>query len=118
MLQVLVGYTKDLAIDIRWMVIDGDGEFFRITKRLHNRIHGQPGDGGALGAPELSHLGDVMSANAESVGDSVRLGAAGREYVRAHYVGDQHLLRYAKLFGTLLAAERLPAGTSIASSAG
>ena len=25
MLQVLVGYTKDLAIDVRWMVIDGDG---------------------------------------------------------------------------------------------
>src|SRR5215468_3212199 len=67
MLQVLVGYTKDLAIDVRWMVIDGDGEFFRITKRLHNRIHGQPGDGGALGAAELGHLGDVMSANAESV---------------------------------------------------
>ena len=56
MLQVLVGYTKDLAIDVRWLVIEGDSEFFRITKRLHNRIHGQPGDGGALGAAELSHL--------------------------------------------------------------
>ncbi len=44
MLQVLVGYTKDLAIDVRWMVIGGDTEFFRITKRLHNRIHGQPDD--------------------------------------------------------------------------
>ena len=38
MLQVLVGYTKDLAIDIRWLVIDGDTEFFRITKRLHNLL--------------------------------------------------------------------------------
>jgi trehalose synthase len=74
MLQVLVGYTKDLAIDIRWLVIDGDSEFFRITKRLHNRIHGQSGDGGALGAAELSHLVDVMSANAESVGDRVSAG--------------------------------------------
>ena len=74
MLQVLVGYTKDLAIDIRWLVIDGDHEFFRITKRLHNRIHGEPGDGGALGAAELSHLRDVMSANAESVGDRVNAG--------------------------------------------
>jgi trehalose synthase len=74
MLQVLVGYTKDLAIDVRWMVIDGDSEFFRITKRLHNRIHGQLGDGGALGAAELRHLGDVMSANAASVGDRVSAG--------------------------------------------
>src|SRR5215831_15016221 len=46
MLQVLVGYTKDLAVDIRWLVIDGDAEFFRITKRVHNRIHGHAGDGG------------------------------------------------------------------------
>jgi trehalose synthase len=65
MLQVLVGYTNDLAIDIRWLVIDGDSEFFRITKRLHNWIHGQPGDGGALGAAEFSHLGDVMCQRRE-----------------------------------------------------
>jgi hypothetical protein len=32
--------------------------------------------------------------------------------VRAHYVGDQHLLRYAELFGTLLANEPEPAGTA------
>jgi trehalose synthase len=74
MLQVLVGYTKDLAIDVRWLVIGGDSEFFRITKRLHNRIHGQPGDGGALAAAELSHIRDVMSANADSVGDQVGTG--------------------------------------------
>lgn len=74
MLQVLVGYTKDLAIDIRWLVIGGDAEFFRITKRLHNRIHGQPGDGGALGPMEFGHIGEVMSANAESLGDQVGVG--------------------------------------------
>jgi hypothetical protein len=27
MLQVLVGYTKDLAVDIRWLVIEGASEF-------------------------------------------------------------------------------------------
>jgi trehalose synthase len=74
MLQVLVGYTKDLAIDVRWEVISGDSEFFRITKRVHNRIHGQPGDGGPLGPAELSHVREVMSANAESLGSEVRAG--------------------------------------------
>jgi len=49
---------------------------------------------------------------------AARLGTAAREYVRAHYVGDQHLLRYAELFGTLLAGERLPAGQSVARSPG
>src|SRR5690242_776738 len=56
MLQVLVGYTKDLAVDIRWLVIEGDAEFFRITKRVHNWIHGHAGDGGDLGAAELDHV--------------------------------------------------------------
>ena len=74
MLQVLVGYTKDLAIDIRWLVIDGDAEFFRITKRLHNRIHGQPGDGGPSGRRSSRHVGEVMAANADSVGDQVSAG--------------------------------------------
>jgi trehalose synthase len=35
-----------------------------------------------------------------------RIGLAAQEHVRAHFVGDLHLLRYAELFGTLLAAER------------
>jgi trehalose synthase len=74
MLQVLVGYTKDLAIDIRWFVITGDPEFFRITKRVHNRIHGIPGDGGSLGPGELGHIRDVMAENAHSLGDQVHAG--------------------------------------------
>jgi trehalose synthase len=74
MLQVLVGYTKDLAVDIRWSMIEGDGEFFRITKRVHNRIHGDRGDGGSLGAAEFDHVRDVMNANADSVRDDISPG--------------------------------------------
>src|SRR5262249_45362160 len=61
-------------IDIRWAVITGDGEFFRITKRVHNRIHGQPGDGGDLGAAQFHHVREVMAANAESLGAEVGAG--------------------------------------------
>jgi trehalose synthase len=74
MLQVLVGYTKDLAVDIRWQVIEGDTEFFRITKRLHNRIHGYPGDGGPLGEAERNHIDAVMAANAETIGVEISRG--------------------------------------------
>ncbi len=74
MLQVLVGYTKDLAVDIRWLVITGDTEFFRITKRVHNRIHGQAGDDGDLGPKELDHIREVMSANADSLSGLVSAG--------------------------------------------
>src|SRR5829696_1109058 len=30
------------------LVLGGDDPFFRVTKRLHNRLHGNPGDGGPL----------------------------------------------------------------------
>lgn len=74
MLQALVGYSKDLAVDIRWIVIGGDSDFFKITKRLHNRIHGQPGDGGDLGATERRHFDDVLAANAEEMGSGISAG--------------------------------------------
>jgi len=56
MLQVLVGYVQDLDIPIGWLVITGDAEFFAITKRLHNQIHGSP-SGGPLGAAEAGAPG-------------------------------------------------------------
>ena len=47
MLQVLVGYIAGQDIAVRWMVIGGDPEFFAITKRLHNQIHGEAGGSAA-----------------------------------------------------------------------
>jgi trehalose synthase len=32
-----------------------------------------------------------------------RMGQAAQAYIREHYVGDVHLLRYADLFGSMLA---------------
>ena len=61
-----------------------------------------PTDLPAFGRAVRQLLDDPALAN--------RMGAAAQEYVRAHFVGDLHLLRYAELFGTLLAAERRPAG--------
>jgi trehalose synthase len=53
MLRSLIGYVRCVGIDARWVTIGGNPEFFRITKRLHNRLHGYAGDGGPLGdAPQ------------------------------------------------------------------
>ena len=52
MLRSLIGYVRGAGLDGRWVVLEGDPEFFRITKRLHNRLHGAPGDGGPLGEAE------------------------------------------------------------------
>ncbi len=74
LLQVLVGYTLDANIDIRWLVMSGDAEFFSITKRIHNRLHGTAGDAGELGPNEAAHYADIMAANVVSVMSRVRRG--------------------------------------------
>ena len=48
LLRPLVGYARGAGVDTRWMVIEGSPEFFLMTKRIHNRLHGALGDGGAL----------------------------------------------------------------------
>jgi trehalose synthase len=67
MLQPLVAYARGAGIDTRWVVIEGDPGFFRITKRLHNGLHGEPGDEGALGDAEHAHYEGVLRANAEEL---------------------------------------------------
>jgi trehalose synthase len=74
MLQPLLAYVRGEGIDARWLVIDGDAEFFRITKRLHNGFHGEAGDGGALDAGERRHYEEVLRANAEQLRALVRPG--------------------------------------------
>ena len=74
MLQVLVGYTLDAGLDVHWLVMSGDPEFFVITKRVHNRLHGSAGDGGQLGADETAHYSEVTYANAQSVISLIRPG--------------------------------------------
>jgi hypothetical protein len=54
LLRTLLPYWKGAGIDVRWVVLLGSGEFFRVTKRFHNHLQGQPGDGDVLGiAPTL-----------------------------------------------------------------
>jgi hypothetical protein len=36
----------------RLQEVEGDPEFFAITKRIHNGLYGSPGDGGELGQAE------------------------------------------------------------------
>ena len=74
LVQRLCGYAKGAGVDSRWLVIGGDSEFFRITKRIHNNLHGQPGDGGPLGEAERAHYEQIMSENADSVAAHVRPG--------------------------------------------
>ena len=67
MLQVLLSYVSGIGVDIRWTVLQGDAEFFAITKRIHNLLHGSRGDGGPLGAREGRHYDEVIACNAAAL---------------------------------------------------
>lgn len=67
MLQTLLAYGQGAGIENRWLVLDGDPRFFAITKRVHNMLHGDPGDGGDLGAAERAHYVAVLSKNLDEM---------------------------------------------------
>jgi trehalose synthase len=74
MLQTLLGYSRGAGVDARWVVMAGDPDFFRLTKRMHNFFHGNPGDGGQLGEAERRHYEDVSNANGQELAAMVRPG--------------------------------------------
>ena len=74
MLHVLVGYVRGSGIDSHWIVIDGTPEFFAITKRVHNRIHGMRGDSGMLGRTEATNYSNVSASNVAAFRHRVRPG--------------------------------------------
>jgi trehalose synthase len=53
MLYAYLPYVLDAGVDTRWQVLQvDDPDFFILTKRIHNQLHGDPGDGGPLGPEE------------------------------------------------------------------
>lgn len=71
LLVPLLGYVRGAGISARWLVIDGDPEFFEVTKRLHHRLHGLPGDGGPLGPHERDVYRRTTERNAAAIGEYV-----------------------------------------------
>jgi len=67
MLWSWVGFARGLDIAMRWLTISGEPDFFSLTKRLHNRLHGEDGDGGELGDAEREVCERVSRENAEAV---------------------------------------------------
>ena len=74
LLQSLVAYVRGAGFDCRWTVIEGNADFFALTKRLHNRLHGAAGDGGPLGEDERVVYERVSARNGGLLGRDVREG--------------------------------------------
>ncbi len=74
MLHALLAYARGAGVETRWLVLDGDPEFFRVTKRIHNFLHGSAGDGASLGERERLHYDAVLAANLSRLVEVVRPG--------------------------------------------
>jgi trehalose synthase len=98
MLQVLLGYVRDLDVASRWFVITGDAEFFVITKRLHNQIHGDEA-GGPLTAADAEHYGRMLAANSVELCDRIKPG----DLVLLHDPQTAGLTEYLTRAGALVA---------------
>lgn len=72
MLRSLLRYARDLQIDVRWLVLEGPPAFFKLTKRVHNALHGSPGDGSALGAEQTELFSRVTHENAGALETLIR----------------------------------------------
>jgi len=62
-LTSLLGYGQGAGLDSRWLALEGDDDFFAVTKRIHNLIHGSSGDGGPVGPPDRQHYERVLDGN-------------------------------------------------------
>jgi trehalose synthase len=74
MLRSLLGYSRGVGVDSRWVVIRGDPEFFRITKRLHHALHGARGDGSGLGSRAREIYEETMRVNSLDLCARVQAG--------------------------------------------
>lgn len=63
-LHGLLPYVRGAGVDTRWAVLREEPDFFAITKRLHNHLHENPGDGGPLGAEERDLYESALRASA------------------------------------------------------
>jgi trehalose synthase len=67
MLASLLAYAAGSGVNARWLVIDGNTGFFRVTKRIHNRLHDSTGDGGPLGEEERGVYERTLAGAAEEL---------------------------------------------------
>ena len=74
LLQTLLAYVRGVGVDARWVVIEGDEDFFAITKRIHNHLYGSRGDGGPLGSEEHAHYEQTLHRNAAELNSFIRAG--------------------------------------------
>jgi trehalose synthase len=74
MLGTLLPYVCGADIRARWVEVNGEDDFFAVTKRLHNYLHGSDGDGDGLGDAEREIYASSLEANERQLIPEVESG--------------------------------------------
>ncbi len=74
MLRTHLAYVRAVGIDVRWVLAGSGADFFAVTKRIHNNLHGSDGDGGDLGPPEREAYEAGLKTTAAELARVVRPG--------------------------------------------
>ena len=74
LLQSLLAYARGAGVDVRWLTISGNPEFFKVTKRIHNNLHESKGDGGPLGPEERAVYDEALAEAADELVELVHPG--------------------------------------------
>ncbi|MEO8687884.1 MAG: glycosyltransferase [Solirubrobacteraceae bacterium] len=108
LLRAFLPYWLGAELDLRWAVVQAKPAFFTLTKRIHNRLHGHPGDGGEIGdrerrlyetslAPTAAWLkcrvcaGDIVVLHdPQTAGLAKTLSGSGARVVWRSHVGADH----------------------------
>ncbi len=73
-LGTLLPYARAAGVDVRWAVLQGEPDFFAVTKRLHNHLHGEPGDGGELDEAAREVYDSTLRANLDGLAPLIQRG--------------------------------------------
>jgi trehalose synthase len=71
-LHSLLPYVRGAGVDTRWVVLHEEPEFFAVTKRLHNHLHEDPGDGGPLGEQERNLYESALQVSAAQLAQLIQ----------------------------------------------
>jgi len=70
LLHSLLAYARGAGVDVRWSVMGGNAEFFRITKGLHNRLHGIDSEQEGITEADRREYTSVCEENAEALAEA------------------------------------------------
>jgi trehalose synthase len=72
MLAALVPLCSGFGLDVRWLVIEADSDFFKLTKRLHNLLHSRPDGSGPDLERDRARYEAALKPAAEGLGSLLK----------------------------------------------